>query len=243
MRWCICAVRWLNLKSRDAGKGELLPRLQFNGATAHCAFYVRDTRKGNKPLHDLRIERVKGVFKVRKIPFNSLFQSFTGRNFAVLRLLRTHAVAVKFVLFLCFRWISATAYRVKTQQRSHFDHYSFCVSLCAQCGVSALAALTVNNAEPARRKVFDGFAVYRVVNAIQFQIAPVGGVRSSRPESWRDFSFHCLTAISSGKRGLLVVLPCSFFAQLFSKNYRAQKFEGAVGVRQGRFRPENHPTL
>lgn len=39
--------------------------------------------KGNKPLHDLRIERVKGVFKVRKIPFNSLFQSFTGRNFAV----------------------------------------------------------------------------------------------------------------------------------------------------------------
>ena len=50
----------LNLKSRDAGKGELLPRLKFNGATAHCAFYVRaHPGKGNKPLHDLRIERVK----------------------------------------------------------------------------------------------------------------------------------------------------------------------------------------
>ncbi len=147
------------------------------GLPAHCAFYVRaHPGKGNKPLHDLRIERVKGVFKVRKIPFNSLFQSFTGRNFAVFyafcvlmpggQVLSSSSVSGGFL-----RRLTGS----KTQQRSHFDHYSFCVSLCAQCGVSALAALTVNNAEPARRKVFDGFAVYRVVNAIQFQIAPVGG--------------------------------------------------------------------
>ncbi len=57
----------LTLKPGDARKGELLPRLQLNGATAHCAFYVRThPGKGNKPLHDLRIERVKGGFQGQK---------------------------------------------------------------------------------------------------------------------------------------------------------------------------------
>src|SRR5699024_793912 len=134
--------------------------------------------------------------------------------------------AVKLVLFLCFRWISAATYRVKTQQRSHFDHYSFSVSLCAQGGVSALAALTVNNAEPARGKVFDGFAVYGVVNAIQLQIAPVGGgkvfpsgklARFFLPLPDRDF-----IQVSGGFWWSCHVL---FSPNYFQKNSRAQKFE------------------
>ena len=103
-----------------------------------------------------------------------------------------------------------------------FDHYSFLRQPCAQCGF-LLAALTVNNAEPARRKVFDGFAVYRVVNAIQFQIAPVGGVKVFPPGKLARFFLPLPGPRFHPCKGLLVVLAMFFFRPLFSKKLPCTK--------------------
>ena len=193
MRWCICAVRWrLTLKPGMHAKANCCHGSSSMGLPRIAPFTCGHPGKGNKPLHDLRIERAKGFSRSEKYRLTACFSRLQAVILPFLRLLRTHAERSSSSSSSVSGGFLRRLTGSKPSKEAILIIILSSVSLCAQGRVSALAALTVNNAEPARGRVFDGFAVYGVVNAIQLQIAPVGGVKVSRPESCARFSFHCL---------------------------------------------------